>query len=77
MPIMDAGGRLDRGRQRRLLLVDETVLLVHSGPCIEALWDEEDSGDPAQVTCPHCIARRTRVKAMTWAQRRRDGVRTP
>ena len=57
--------------QRRLLLVDAAIPLVHSGPCIEALYDEENSDDLALVTCSACLARRARVKPLTWSQTRR------
>lgn len=57
--------------QGRLLLVDRAIPRLHSGPCIEALRDEQDTDDPDKVTCPDCLKRRARVKPLTWAQEQR------
>jgi hypothetical protein len=59
-------------RQESLLLGRDATPLLHGGPCIEALWDEDDADDPANVTCPHCLAQRARPKKLTWAQERRS-----
>lgn len=60
-------------RQDSLLLVDAAVPFVYGGPCIEALRDEVDAENPADVTCPHCLERAARAarRPLTFAQRRR------
>lgn len=66
-----AGPPARRVRQERLLLASKATPRLHAGPCIEALWDEEDTDDPALVTCPFCleqIAERQR-KPLIWRQR--------
>ena len=55
--------------QLKLLLTTRPVY-VHAGPCADALWDEVDATDPADVTCPHCLEQR-KPRKLTWAQQRR------
>jgi hypothetical protein len=52
-------------KQERLVLVNDRVPRLHSGGCWAAQRDEEDTNDPARVTCPECLARLANAAART------------